>query len=130
MTACETVTVDGVTAEVARSLAARMKGLIGRRGLPPGRGLLILRCNAIHTLFMRFPIDAVFYDRHGRAVKTVRNIRPWRFFIWGGFRAVKVLETEARRSTVSIGGLVSCGSGVPCEQEEYHAHEREAGDRA
>ena len=92
----ETVEIGGVTAEVARSFWARLKGLIGRRGLPSGRGLLILRCNAIHTFFMRFTIDATFYDRQDRVVKTVRNIRPWRPFVWGGFRAVKVLETAAR----------------------------------
>ena len=88
----ETVEIGGVTAEVARSFWARLKGLIGRRGLPSGRGLLILRCNAIHTLFMRYPIDAVFLDRAGRVVRRVRGIRPWRFFVWGGWRAVQVLE--------------------------------------
>ena len=93
---CEMVEIGGVTAEVARSFWARVKGLIGRRGLPPGRGLLILRCNAIHTFFMRFAIDATFYDREDRVVKVVRNIRPWRPFVWGGFRAVKVLETAAK----------------------------------
>ena len=93
---CETVEIGGVTAEVARGFMARTRGLVGRRGLPPGQGLLILRCNAIHTFFMRFAIDATFFDRHGRVVKTVRNIRPWRPFVWGGFRAVKVLETAAR----------------------------------
>ena len=92
----ETVVIDGLTAEVARGFWARLKGLIGRRGLPPGRGLLILHCNAIHTFFMRFAIDATFYDRQDRVVKTVRGIRPWRPFVWGGFRAVKVLETAAR----------------------------------
>jgi uncharacterized protein len=84
-------------AEVARTFFARAKGLIGRKGLPPGRGLLIPRCNAIHTCFMRFPIDATFLDRDGRIVKVVRGIRPWRLFVWGGFRARQVLETEARR---------------------------------
>ena len=93
---CETVEIGGVTAEVARSFWARVRGLIGRRGLPPGRGLLILRCNAIHTFFMRFAIDATFYDREDRVVKVVRDIRPWRPFVWGGFRAVKVLETVAK----------------------------------
>ena len=95
----DTVEICGVTAEVARGFLARMRGLIGRRGLPPGEGLLILRCNAIHTFFMRFAIDATFFDRHGRVVKTVRNIRPWRPFVWGGFRAVKVLETAAREES-------------------------------
>ena len=91
----ETVEIGGVTAEVARTLWARVKGLIGRSGLPPGKGMLILRCNAIHTFFMRFPIDATFYDRDGRVVRIVRGIRPWRPFVWGGWRAVKVLETAA-----------------------------------
>ncbi len=91
----ETVEIGGVTAEVARTLWARIRGLIGRRGLPAGEGLLILRCNAIHTFFMRFPIDATFYDREGRVVRIVRGIRPWRPFVWGGWRAVKVLETAA-----------------------------------
>ena len=74
---------------------ARMKGLIGEKELPSGEGLLILRCNAIHTLFMSFTITATFFDRHDRVVKVVRNIRPWRPFVWGGLRAVKVLETMA-----------------------------------
>jgi len=42
---------------------------------------------------MRFPIDATFFDRSGNVVKTVRNIRPWRLWVWGGWRAKSVLET-------------------------------------
>ena len=91
----ETVVVNGVKAKVARTLFARMKGLIGTKRLPPGEGMLILRCNAIHTFFMSFPIDAIFLDREDRVLKVVRNIRPWRLFVWGGFRAVKVLEVAS-----------------------------------
>jgi len=91
----DTVTVNGVKAKVARTLFERMRGLIGTKRLPPDEGMLILRCNAIHTFFMSFPIDATFLDRQDRVVKVVRNIRPWRPFIWGGFRAVKVLETAS-----------------------------------
>ncbi len=73
----------------------RMKGLIGRRSLPSGEGLLIPHCNAIHTFFMRMTIDAVFLDKDDRVVRVVRNIPPWRPWIWGGWRARKVLETES-----------------------------------
>ena len=90
------VVVNGIDAEVAETLAERLRGLIGRDGLAPGTGMLITRCNCIHTCFMRFPIDATFIDKRGEVVKTVRNIRPWRLFVWGGFRAVSVLETAAR----------------------------------
>ena len=91
----ETVEICGVRARVARTFAERAKGLIGTKDLPAGEGLLILRCNAIHTCFMSFPIDATFLDRENRVVKTVRKIRPWRLWVWGGFRAVKVLETRS-----------------------------------
>jgi uncharacterized membrane protein (UPF0127 family) len=91
----ETAEIVGVKAKVAKTLWERMKGLIGTKRLPPGEGLLILRCNAIHTFFMSFPIDAIFFDRSDRIVKVVRDVRPWRLFVWGGFRAVKVLETAA-----------------------------------
>ena len=73
--------VNGVKARVARTLFARMRGLIGTRSLPQGEGMLILRCNAIHTFFMSFAIDATFLDREGRVVKVVRNIRPWCPFV-------------------------------------------------
>lgn len=89
------VEINGVRAKVARTLSERMKGLIGTKRLQPGEGMLILGCNCIHTCFMSFPIDATFFDRNGNVVKIVRDIRPWRLFVWGGFRAVKVLETAS-----------------------------------
>ena len=74
----------------------RMRGLLGCDGLAPGEGMAFPRCNAIHTFFMSFSIDATFLDAENRVVKIVRNIRPWRPLVWGGWRAKKVLETEAR----------------------------------
>ena len=80
---------------VASTFAERAKGLIGVKSLPPEEGLLIPGCNAIHTFFMSMAIDATFLDRENRVVKVVRGIRPWRPFVWGGWRAAKVLETAA-----------------------------------
>ena len=94
----ETIEILGVRAQVARTFPERARGLIGRPPPPPGEGLLILKCNAIHTLFMRFAIDATFLDRHDRVVKTVRGIRPGRLLVFGGWRADKVLETAARQT--------------------------------
>ena len=91
------VSILGVEAQVAESLWERLRGLIGRDCPRAGEGLLIERCNAIHTCFMRYPIDATFLDRNDAVVKVVKNIRPWRWFVWGGWRAVKVLETAAGR---------------------------------
>ena len=89
----ETITVQGVKARVARKLWDRMRGLIGFPPPPPGEGLLIRRCNAVHTCFLGYPIDVTFLDAQERVVKQVRGVRPWRLLVWGGFRAVQVLET-------------------------------------
>ena len=98
----EIIEINGIRARVARTLFERIRGLIGMKSLPKGEGMLILRCNSIHTFFMSFPIDATFFDRDGNIVKVVRNIRPWRFFVWGGFRAVKVLETASAVGIVNV----------------------------
>ena len=85
--------IHGIEVEIAETFFERTRGLLGRGGIEPGKGLWI--CNAIHMLFMRFPIDAVFLDKNLNIVKVVKNIRPWRFFVWGGWRADSVIETAA-----------------------------------
>ena len=74
----------------------RARGLIGRPPPPAGTVMGFRRCNALHTCFMRYPIDILFVDRDGREVRFLRGVKPWRLFVWGGFRAVSVLETAAR----------------------------------
>lgn len=91
------IEIQGVIADVCETFGERARGLIARPAPDEGHGLLIPKCNAIHTLFMSYPIDATFLDRRGEVVKTVRNIRPWRLFVWGGFRSRAVLETRADR---------------------------------
>jgi uncharacterized protein len=64
---------------MADSFLARTRGLLGRRRLEPGEGLLIRRTSSVHTHFMRFAIDVVFLDGDGRVLKITRALRPWRF---------------------------------------------------
>lgn len=87
----------GVKALVASSFFQRLRGLIGRNGLEKGMGMLILKCNCIHTFFMRFPIDAIFLDANGNVIRQVRSIRPWKLWIWGGWRSRMVLELDSRK---------------------------------
>lgn len=84
-----------VVVRQARSLFARMKGLLGCRALSPGEGLLILPCASVHTVGMRFPLDLRFYDRAGHLVREVEGVRPGRLCVWGGWRAHCVLECQA-----------------------------------
>lgn len=59
----------------ARSLFARMKGLLGTAGLFAGEGLWIRPCKGIHSLGMAFEFDAVFLDTGMRVVALYRRFR-------------------------------------------------------
>jgi hypothetical protein len=90
--------------EVAVTRRARRRGLLGRSGLAPSSALIIAPCFSIHTMFMRFDIDAVFVDDDGRAVKVVRELSPWRVAIDPTAHAVVELPVGSLRDgQVSVG---------------------------
>ena len=68
--------------EVADSFFTRFLGLMGRKKLPAGHGLLLAPCSSIHMSFMRFAIDAVYIDKDYRILKIVHHLRPWLGFSW------------------------------------------------
>ena len=78
---------------VAERMRARMRGLLGQKGLDPGAGLLIPRTRSIHTFFMAFSIDAVFLDRDLRVRSVVRDVRPARIVWRRGSRSVLELAS-------------------------------------
>ena len=77
---------------VASSAWARFRGLMLASKLEPGAGLDIRPCGSIHMMFMRFAIDAVFYDRDGKVTKVARRVKPWIGLSFGGRGAKGVLE--------------------------------------
>jgi uncharacterized membrane protein (UPF0127 family) len=81
-------------ADLADGAWSRTRGLLGRRALPRGDGLVIRPCSMIHTLFMRFAIDVLFVDRTGTVVSTVDTLQPFRL-AWGGWRAAQAIELPA-----------------------------------
>jgi uncharacterized membrane protein (UPF0127 family) len=78
---------------VADSWWLRLKGLLGRAGLPADEGILLEPASSIHMFFMRFSIDAVFLDRELNVLKVVPELRPWR--VAARMRARSVLELAA-----------------------------------
>jgi uncharacterized membrane protein (UPF0127 family) len=73
---------------VAATPLRRMKGLLGRKSLDAGEGLLIRPTSSIHMFFMRFPIDAVFLDRELAVRKVVPGLKPWRIAFARGAKSV------------------------------------------
>ena len=72
---------------------SRRHGLLGRDGFERGHAMIIAPSNAVHTCFMKFPIDIVFASRDGRIVKAVSDVRPWR--LAGALRGYAVIELPA-----------------------------------
>lgn len=86
-------TVLGQAIDVADSSTTRRTGLLKHERLEPGTGLWIRPCEAVHTFFMKFPIDLVYLDKR-RKVRKVRNAVPaWR--LSGCLSAESVLELPA-----------------------------------
>ncbi len=67
-------------AEVADTPFKRLKGLLGRRALEQGEGLVIIPCNSIHTFFMRFSIDVAFIGKDDQVVAITHSLLPSRLF--------------------------------------------------
>ena len=64
--------------EIAESLEARTRGLIGHDPLRFGQGMLIRPCRWIHMFGMSFPIDVLYVNKHWRVVAVSENLRPRR----------------------------------------------------
>jgi len=76
----------------ATSAFARFRGLMLKPRLSPGAALVIRPCGSIHMMFMRFSIDAVFFDRELRVTRVARGVRPWIGVAFGGRGAAGVVE--------------------------------------
>ena len=72
----------------------RMRGLLGRDGLPPGEFMLLDPGGSIHTFGMRFAIDVLFLDRDNRVVRVAPDVAPGRMR-FGGLRARRTIETAS-----------------------------------
>ena len=80
--------VCGSLVPVAGGFRARLLGLGRLPREQAGSGLLIPRCASVHTFGMRFALDLVFLDRHGRPLSIRRGVPPRRFAWQRGAAAV------------------------------------------
>jgi uncharacterized membrane protein (UPF0127 family) len=95
---------------LADTALTRMKGLLGRRELPSGEGILLKPASSVHMAFMRFPIDAVFLDRDLRVVKIAADLRPWRVAGSRGAKAaLEIAAGEASRRGLTVGDRLVAG---------------------
>jgi uncharacterized protein len=96
---------------VADRAHRRMRGLLGRRHLRQGEGMVLRPGWSIHTAFMRFPIDAVFLDADQVVIKIEPTVGPWRTVSCRGAREVVELSAgECKRRGLEVGDRVAWAS--------------------
>ena len=69
-------------AEEAGKFFSRAAGLMFRKKLEQNKGLLIKffpHSSAVHSFFMRFPIDLIFVDKDMHVV-DLKTLKPWRAY--------------------------------------------------
>ena len=89
---------------MATNPALRLRGLLGKKALPAGEGILLRPCGSVHTMFMRFPIDVVFCDRELRVLSLALEVPRWRMRSQRGAKvAVELAAGESQRRGIASG---------------------------
>lgn len=103
---------------LADTFFTRFKGLMGKKSLAAGEGLLLLDCPSIHCFFMKMPIDAVYLSGD-MTVLGIETLSPWKL---GRHvkNTVHVLELGACTAFVSTGDKLE----IYDEHQERICHER------
>ncbi|MCR5834043.1 MAG: DUF192 domain-containing protein [Selenomonadaceae bacterium] len=94
-----------IEVETADNFFKRLRGLMFRKNLDEGRGLLIAPCNSVHMMFMRFAIDVVYLDKSLCIKKIVRDLTPWlgMSICFGAWAALELPRGSADKFNLSVG---------------------------
>ena len=85
-----------------------MRGLLGRRSLPAGEGILLRPAGSVHMFFMRFSIDAIFLDGDLVVMDIAHDLRPWKTAGRRGAKAVVELASgECARRGIKPGDALA-----------------------
>ena len=91
--------------KIADKFFSRLLGLMFKKNLESNHGLLIVPCNSIHMLFMRFSIDAVYVDKNFVIKKIVKNLKPYIGFsiCLNAYAVLEIVAGEADRLNYKVG---------------------------
>jgi len=90
---------------LASDFFKRLFGLLAFKPLEETEGLLIKDCRSIHTMWMRYSIDAVFIDKQDRVTAIYKDMVPFRFspYIKDACSVLELKAGSVDRTSVRIG---------------------------
>lgn len=89
---------------LADSVHSRLVGLLNHTHLGDNEGLLLTPCNQVHTLFMRFAIDAIFLSSDWK-VLAIKELKPWRIspLVWKSKSVLEIPMGVSQKIGLTIG---------------------------
>lgn len=108
-------TLLGAKVTLASTWLSRLRGYIGRPEPRPGEGMLLVRCNAIHTFWMSFDLDVLFLDEKGRVLEVIESLRPWRRTrrVSGALYVLEVPPGTVEASGTQVGDELTWRDPIP-----------------
>lgn len=90
---------------IANSFFSKLFGLIPKKYLNKEEGLLIYNCNSIHSMWMRYCIDAIFLNSFFEVLFILENLKPFKFSptIVGSKFVLEIKGGLARQLNISVG---------------------------
>ena len=92
----------GKHVEIVDDFWSRLRWISGRKYLPTGGGLLIVRTVWMHTSMLPFPVDVVNLDINHRVLAIRRGLPPFRA---GAIRLNTFMMLELPLGTIDKSGL-------------------------
>lgn len=100
----ESLIADRVS--MADNFIKRFLGLMPKKKLEDGEGLILKKCSSIHCFFMKFTIDVIYLDKDF-TVLAKETVRPWHIGgIYKGAKHVVELK-EGMGNILEIGKQIS-----------------------
>ena len=96
----------GTEIEQAAGIWGSFKGLMFRKSIPDAYGLLFRPARGIHTNFMRFPIDLIFFDKDHRVTKVRPAMKPWRWDLTNAAGVIEMNPGSAARCDLRPGDVL------------------------
>ncbi|MEN6350264.1 MAG: DUF192 domain-containing protein [Syntrophomonas sp.] len=60
--------------KLANTFASRLIGLMGKKKIVPGEGLMLYPCDMIHSVGMKIEIDVLFVSKEDRVVHIIERM--------------------------------------------------------
>jgi uncharacterized membrane protein (UPF0127 family) len=93
---------------IADNFIRRFSGLLFRKPLKSDEVFILKDCKSIHTMGMRYSLDAAFLDEGGKIIAVFEDLCPWRFTPYIR-EAVSVMETASgflRKRSLKVGDRI------------------------